>query len=237
MKKNPLGCGYLHPPHGLVAVPIMPANDDSDEFENLKPPQRRRGKTPVGMSTGMKVFIALAAVGGVGSLVCCGGGYCVFLSQKEKYITNDPAKVREITKTIISDDLPPAFQPKSAIDFFGIWTIVDYSNGEQDLQLVRSLGDAKQSGDFKQQIGEKGLGTPDSTEIKTVRLGDQDVDFEFARLSDEGGQSFCQATGNYRGSGESTIHVTVFGKAQNWDDDEVIELLKTIKPIANKPEK
>jgi hypothetical protein len=73
-----------------------------------------------GMSGGAKVLLGIGIGCGVLVLLCCGGlaiGGYFFGRNLQQAISEDPEKIREVTKSIVDIDVPPPLEPKMSLDF------------------------------------------------------------------------------------------------------------------------
>ena len=227
----------------------MAENQWSDEFRE---PERRPDPTPeqwagggpppkAGMSGGMKAFLIIVAILGIGCVLCC--GIFGFVAYRVFPKTSDvPAEVNAGRDAIAKIDLPAGFEPERVVtmdNVFMAMTLVVYRapaiNGNFAMcEMQIKVGDAaQQDQQMRQQLDSQGIGSKNiknaKTETKTVKIKGHDCKFTFKDGEDPNSKKKVrQVAGAFEGK-HGPVFLSLEVDASALKEDAIIKMLEGIK--------
>lgn len=207
----------------------------------------------VGMSTTTKVLLALAGIGGLCFLLCCGGLFFAgFKIQQfaKNAVKQDARSVREVTAEIIDIDIPDDFEPKQSINAFvmkmvvyqhktnpgGMLMISEFSNqfpGNQEDQreeMMKAMRESQQA-DSPVQTGQQ------TTDSRDIEIDGVKIPFQFMTTVNEAdGKSLRQVTGTIP-TGRGMVMVMILAPEDILDEEAIEAVLKSIHAPGSDAEK
>ncbi len=195
-----------------------------------------------GMSTGIKILIAILVGGGVCVIACCGGGY--YLARNAIKITDQPAEIVEIQELIADIQTPEGFKPKTgmttkAMGFNMNMVVYSRDNGQQDglvLMQFKMPGDVPEDQmkmSFENQMKTQQNGQSQNinvteTETRSFVIDDEEVEFTFSTGTQAGSdQAVRQVTGVFP-SRNGTAMLMFLTNEENWDEEQVVKMIESI---------
>ncbi len=209
--------------------------DEQQTYSDEPAPTRKKG-----MSTGVKVLLALGALGGVSVLACCGGTVWWASSQKP---VEDPAEIRAMTDEIIGIEIPDQYQPMVGMDidvFVVQMTMLMYQDGANGNLMIcdvqaPSQGEADQElqeQQLRQQLSQQNVGaelTILNSEEREIDANGETLLFTFSEAEDQNGTAYRQVSGTIPsrtgGFGFLILQATEAG----YDEEAVVKMLESIR--------
>jgi hypothetical protein len=195
------------------------------------------GQPKRGMSTGTKVLLILGGVFGVLAIACCGFLYYVY-DRIANSFTSDPKQVAAIQQEIVDIRVPPGFAPQGGMDLglgpMKVKVAVYVRNGREMLMLMQMPGVAsdeemrKQMEEAFEKQGQKQDVKVRSREVRKIKIDGQEYPFEFTQgVQGEDQHPVRQVIGVFPGK-KGTAMLMYMCPEEDWDDDEVMEMLRSI---------
>jgi hypothetical protein len=202
---------------------------------------------PGGMSSTTKVLLAFGIGCGVLMLLCCGvlgvGGFALYRFARST-VSEDPARIREITAEIVTIEIPAKLTPKLAVDvpmpFTGVRMMrgVVYTGAADKSVLM--LGDVNDQfeGDVQTQLEEAmegrdrrdrdGFDVLESEPFDTTIHGEP-ARFTVARVKRRRSKEEAwRVEGSFRGGGGPAI-ILLDAASKDFSKDEVMQMLQSMK--------
>ena len=193
--------------------------DEQQTYSDEPAPTRKKG-----MSTGVKVLLALGALGGVSVLACCGGTVWWASSQKP---VEDPAEIRAMTDEIIGIEIPDQYQPMVGMDidvFVVQMTMLMYQDGANGNLMICDV-QAPSQGEADQELQEQQL----RQQLSQQNVGAETLLFTFSEAEDQNGTAYRQVSGTIPsrtgGFGFLILQATEAG----YDEEAVVKMLESIR--------
>lgn len=197
-----------------------------------------------GMSSTTKVVLIILGAGGVLALVCCGGVMYFgkqFADKIQNSISQDPARIREVTASIVDVTVPDVYSPKMAMDFgmMGMqMKMCAYSrDGDaggvfiMEMTAPPNANKAQMKQQFQQSLRQQGQNqdvTIDSSETRTFSINGEECQFEFIKgKNTQTNQDMRQVMGVIPGK-SGTAFLMLFESEENWDEDAVIRMIESM---------
>jgi hypothetical protein len=213
--------------------------DPSSMNPNWDAPPPRRG-----MSTGMKVFLALLIVGGVCAFLCCGGAvWFSYWVKGQVKIETDPVAVQKMADDIAKMDVPPGYRPAFAFQFSAQmqWAVFseEASRGTIILAHMGSLMNQQPQeqmvGQVEESLRQQGNGpmvdpVPGTAESKQkeLKVRGQNTFFTFTKGKDPKGGERLKVTGVFPDKGGRTV-VVVSADTAKTSEAEIVKMIESIK--------
>ena len=181
---------------------------------------------PIKTSSGSKVFMLLAICSGIAFLLCCGGGVGIFFYFRQG-VSEDPAEVRAVAKEITDIEVPAGYDPAFSMNVFGI-SMAAFGDKESDsgrlLMLMafpnKFAGDETQMQQQMQQNLEQQRGKQSlehiSSETRKFQIRGKETMVRIAKVKNNDGQEFRQATCMFVAQGERPATLMVMMPEEEW---------------------
>jgi len=206
---------------------------DFQSDANLDPPRKK------GMSGALKIILLLLGLFAVLGVVCCGVVVWVFFSN----VTTDPAKVSEMSDSIVTMQIPDYWEPVMGLNIVVI-RMVFYQNGNADgvLVLMEAAEDKFQNREefeiqarmsITEQMNQQGNTVESTTVIRSEHhnysIRGEDVEFEFVVTEgDESGREFYEVTGIFDGN-KHTVFLYMKAPSEDIDQESIAGMLESIE--------
>ncbi|MCA9005461.1 MAG: hypothetical protein KDA70_09340 [Planctomycetaceae bacterium] len=197
-----------------------------------------------GMSTGVKVLLALLGFGGLCMLLCCGGGF-YFAKQAGIKITQNKAEIKKLKDEIADITIPDSFEPQAGVSmkFLNMrMAIYEYDPRPGEMVLL-SMGIADDGmldmdKEFRKNMKNQNQNHRDLTitkeEQREFDIDGETIKFNFAEGTDNNGKEFHQVSGVFPGkSGAAFLFMQI--ASDNYDEDEIVGMIESIKLPAKGP--
>lgn len=199
-------------------------------------PEGEQSSEKSGMSSTAKVIIGIIAASVLTCAVCCGGVFWWF-SQR---VSTDPAKVREMTESIVSIDIPAGWQPVMGMNWslgaqmeFVVYS-PDQTNQSRLLVLmemqVQGANQQQMEQQMQMQMSQQGMNqdiTVESSETRTFTIDGEEHDFVFAVGKNSAGDTVHQVTGVFPGKNGTAMLMMIDDDA-DWDEAAVVKMIESI---------
>ncbi|MGE3316759.1 MAG: hypothetical protein AB7O26_16700 [Planctomycetaceae bacterium] len=213
---------------------------DGNSFDPQYSEERYQAPKP-GMSTGVKILIALVVLFGGGVLVCC-GGFAYFTYMFMPQIETTPAAINAVRDEIVTITLPPELEPESAIkmdNFIMSFKTAHYESKDDKSsfsidEINAKMGDAPpdqdvQLRDAMEKQGQRRPIKADESSVKKLKVKGADVDFTFSKGVDSAtGKKKRQVTGSFPGKG-GKASLTYQADEESYKEDDVIKMIESIQ--------
>lgn len=206
----------------------------------MPPPQKKR------LSCGCMALIALAVLGGLVALVCCGGivGMGVYFKDA---VSDDPAVIARVSGQIAEIDVPGELKPKASFKMnvpfsdkqLMTW-VVYMDEATQSMLMLGTFGEAMAGMDqndfqkgFRQSMEEQGVSHKESvaqwqTHEKEITVRGEPVTFFFGTGEDDSGNRRIQVTGTFQGN-QGPAMLTFTGDAEKYPEERITEVIESIR--------
>lgn len=194
-----------------------------------------------GMGTGAKVVLAVLGVGCVLVLLCCGGAYWwgnrMWGSLTESF-TDDPNRIRAISREIADIDVPDGFEPVSGMDSDAFGTpmkMVTYTAADGISSLVLTQYDGMGDDEVMttmadQEFDDEPLFTTDvdTVERRVFRFGSDERVFDFTTATESDDEAPMYAvSGRFPGrGGPVALYMQALGA--HWDEAAVTRMIESV---------
>lgn len=217
--------------------------------EDWKDPEQRKP----GMSTTVKVLLLLGGIGGICSLLCCGGAFILVNRAQQiledaginfkDIVTVEPEAIRERTQKIAKLEIPPGFEPKQAVDMvimkYAIYT--KGANADSSLVLMEFakefMGEEEEQQEemleaFQKRQTEGGNLSADvevqSSETREFTIRGETANFEFNKATNKKtGAKVRQVVGSFATKNGVAMLVFVVPEDE-YDDAVAVKLIESI---------
>jgi len=206
-----------------------------------EPPRKK------GLSCGCMVLIALAILGALLVLLCCGGIAGMGYYFKDA-VSDDPAVIARVTNKIAQIDVPGELKPQASfnmkVPFSGkqLMTWVVYVDEATKSTLVLgSFGEAMAGMDqedvqegIRQSMAEQGVAQEESvreweTQEKEITVRGEPVTFYFATgEDDDSGKTRIHVTGTFQGN-QGPVMFSFSGDAEKYTEARIVEAIESIR--------
>lgn len=199
-----------------------------------QPPNQVPPRKP-GMSTTTKVLLILLIVFGGLFLLCCGGGFYWWQQQE---MTEDPERIRELTRQIAEIEIPGNFEPNKAMSvnvFVVEMKMAFYKPAETEGMLVLGefTGEAIGQAQLRQSIEQQDTGRElqiQSTETREFTIRGKTVEFRFAEAeARETGTAYRQIQGTFP-TEDGTGYLLMQIPEEHYDEEAVVQMIESIGP-------
>jgi hypothetical protein len=197
-----------------------------------------------GMSSSTKVVLIILGAGGVLALVCCGGIIWFGKSMADKVqnaMSSDPARIREVTASVIDITVPDVYAPKMAMDFgmMGMqMKMCAYSRAGDaggvfimEMTAPPSANKDQMKQQFQQSLRQQGQNqdvTIESTETRTFTINGEECAFEFIKgKNTQNNQDMRQVMGVIPGKSGAAF-LMVFETEENWDEAAIVQMIESM---------
>jgi hypothetical protein len=195
------------------------------------------------------VLIGLAIGCGVLVLLCCGGlGIAAYFFGRSFDLSEDPARVREVTEEIISIDVPEAIEPKVSLDWtmpfvnrrmvsMAVYADRDEHSALVLFQLNEGLGQVNPEtmrSQFEQSMRDSGGGEwnevkLDESETAKREINGAEAEFTVGRGKvEKTDREVWQAMGSFAGKGGAAMLFLQLDAA-DFSKEQVIAVLDSMK--------
>ena len=210
--------------------------------QGMQEPPRKKG-----LSCGCMVLIALAILGALLVLLCCGGMAGMGYYFKDA-VSDDPAVIARVTAQIVEIDVPGELKAQASFDmkvpFSGkqLMTWAVYMDEATNSTLVLgSFGEAMAGMDqedvqqgIRESMAEQGVAQEESvgeweTSEKEITVRGEPVTFYFATgEDDDSGKKRIQVTGTFQGN-QGPVMFTFSGDAEKYPEERITEVIESIR--------
>lgn len=169
-----------------------------------------QSKPKAGTSTGVKVLLVLAGIGGVMCLVCCGGGAFIYFKYIKGAFSQDPTVVQATTREITPIEIPAQFAPTGSMNFGGMKMAVYQDAADQGMLMLMEMGRQMAGGDPEQQRDamlaqmqlQSGMGNNTQFQIeerktRNYTINGKKAQFVFAKGKGQNGRAMRQVFGSF----------------------------------------
>lgn len=202
------------------------------------------GQSEEGMGTTAKVVLIILGAGALLLLVCCGVGAWWgkgMVDQFKDSMTDDPAKIAEITTSIVDITIPDEYTPQMAMNFamFGVqMKMCAYSRtGDAGGVLIMEMSGpqmgnrAQMKQQFQQSLRQQGQNQDlqvESTVTRTFTINGEECDFEFVKgKNTQNNQDMRQVMGVIPGK-TGAAFLMVFETEENWDEAAIVRIIESM---------
>lgn len=197
-----------------------------------------------GMGTTAKVVLIILGAGALLLLVCCGVGAWWgkgMVDQFKDSMTEDPAKIAEVTSSIVDITIPEAYSPQMAMNFamFGVqMKMCAYSRtGDAGGVLIMEMSGpqmgnrAQMKQQFQQSLRQQGRNQDlqvESSVTRTFTINGEECDFEFIKgKNTQNNQEMRQVMGVIPGK-TGAAFLMVFETEENWDEAAIVRMIESM---------
>jgi hypothetical protein len=217
---------------------MTPPEMTPDEMQ--KPPK-------AGMSTGTKILIALGVLLLVLILSCCGGFIAMVYYFQARMVSQDPAKIAEVTEGMARIDVPDALAPQLSMDMkvpftdqrMMVMAVYADEATHSTLTLVGVEGElGEQQEDqmqrsIDQQLRQQGMYQEDvqveESYEKEVEIRGQTATFKITKgVGAESQDPRIQATGAFQGK-NGPVMLILNADAEKVSEQQVVEMIDSIE--------
>jgi len=199
-----------------------------------------------GMSSTMKVVLIILGAGGVLALICCGGVFYFgkqFADKIQNSMTQEPARIREITSSIVDITIPDVYSPQMAMDFgmMGVqMKMCAYARdggGDGGGVFIMEMAGPQNANkqqmkqQFQQSLRQQGKSqelTIESSETRTFTINGEECQFEFIKgKNSQNNQEMRQVMGVIPGKSGAAF-LMVFETEENWDEAAIVQMIESM---------
>ncbi|WP_417391931.1 hypothetical protein [Gimesia sp.] len=219
------------------------SDDNFYSEDNDFPPESSSQPKP-GMSTGVKVLLALLGFGGICMLLCCGGLY-YFAQQVGMEFTQNKARVREVQQEITDITIPDSFEPQAAMTMKVMnmrMAIYEHDPRPGELFLL-SMGiaddgmldmDKEFQRSMKNQNQQQRELNITKEEQREFNIDGEKIKFNFAEGTDKSGKEFHQVSGVFPGKlGAAFLFLQI--ASENYNEEEIVQMIESIRLPSKEP--
>jgi hypothetical protein len=208
---------------------------------NEEGPQGDLHAQPPRKSNTAKILLIILAVVVIGAVLCCGGIGLFMYSNPPVKTTSVAAEITEKTNSIADIEILPGFRPVMAMDmnmYFMTMQMAFYDGQGSGMFMIAQVqapqgaDQAQMQQQMRQSMQQQNMGeqlTIKNSETKTVPIDGQDVDFLFSTATNAKDNSeWRQVTGAFPGKNGMAFMI-LQQPAEAYDEEEVVNMLKTIR--------
>lgn len=221
-------------------------SDDNFYSEDNDFPPESSLQPKQGMSTGVKVLLALLGFGGLCMLLCCGGVYYVARGTEFK-VTDKKNEILEIQNEITDITIPDSFHTQGGISInvasSRIRMVIYEEQEQQGALVIMSLGipndgmvdmDKEFRDGMKRQKQNQRELTITKEEEREFTIDGEKIKFNFAEGNDENGTEFQQITGVFPGKqGAAFLFVQI--ATESYNEEEIVKMIESIQLPSKNP--
>ena len=218
---------------------------DSNSFdgEGSRPGQRAARKPPKkkGMSPLLMVLLVFVGLGGLGFLLCLGGGFFLY-SQSDFEFDDDPEVVIAQTAEMMEIEIMEGLEPASWVHINMLVmtiTMVGYEReigegflliGEVDVAMSAMDDDEMEREVRGSMAGEESSLRIEEMEFREFEIRGETAEFQFGRGEDrETGKPGREVSGVFPGRGKKRAIMMLQIDEEQYDEEAVIAMIESIR--------
>ncbi len=222
---------------------ISRPDSHSPDGDGPRPGQQRARKPAKkkGMSPLLMVILVFVGLGGLGFLLCLGGGFFLY-SQSDFEFDDDPEVVISQTAEMMEIEIMEGLEPVSSVHINMLVmsiTVVGYEREEGGAFLLLGEVDVAMSAmddeEMEREVRGSLAGEDNSLRVEEVEVRDfeirgETVEFEFARGEDrETGTPAREVSGVFAGRSGKRAIMMLQMEEEHYDDEAVIAMIESIR--------